>query len=123
MYRIGLVTAVDAESRKARVNFPDVGIVSDWLPVLGNSSLITLDIKSNGQDWDITAEYASAARGLGVGEEYTKSHPDVIEGVSPGGVHEVTVKVHGWLPFIGQSVLCLYNDEFNGAGFILGGLS
>ena len=39
MFRIGTVTVVDVKKRMARVRFPDVDIVSDWLPVL-NLSLI-----------------------------------------------------------------------------------
>ena len=37
MFRIGTVTVVDVKKRMARVRFPDVDIVSDWLPVLNHS--------------------------------------------------------------------------------------
>lgn len=131
MYRIGTVTVVDVKKRVARVNFPDVNIVSDWLPVLNHSSFVTLAAKSDGKSWTINEKYASADREMNIGEEYTKSHPDMIDGVSPtiqcsGGcthTHEVTIQVYGWLPFIGQSVVCLYNDDFNGDGIIIGGLT
>ncbi len=131
MYRIGTVTVVDVKERMARVNFPDVNIVSDWLPILNHSSFVTLALKSDGEEWTISEKYASADRKMNIGEEYTKSHPDEIEGVSPeiqcgGGcthTHEVTVRVYSWLPFIGQCVVCLYNDDFNGGGIIIGGLT
>ena len=64
--------------------------------------------------------------------QYTKSHPDEYQReVHPdiecaGGcvhTHEITVKIYGWLPFIGQTVVCEYNDEFNGDGIIMGGLT
>ena len=131
MFRIGTVTVVDVKKRMARVNFPDVNIVSDWLPILNQSSFVTLALKSDGKDWTISEKYASADRNMGIGEEYTKNHPDELDGVSPeiqcsGGcthTHEITVKIYGWLPFIGQSVVCEYNDDFNGDGIIMGGLT
>ena len=47
MFRIGTVTVVDVKKRMARVRFPDVDIVSDWLPVLNHSSLVTIALKSD----------------------------------------------------------------------------
>lgn len=128
MFRIGTVTVVDVKKRMARVRFPDVDIVSDWLPVLNHSSLVTLALKSDGKAWTISEKHASADRELNSGAEYNKSHPDEISGKSPdiGGcvhTHEITVKIYGWLPFIGQTVVCEYNDEFNGDGIIMGGLT
>ena len=131
MFRIGTVTVVDVKKRMARVRFPDVDIVSDWLPVLNHSSLVTLALKSDGKAWTISEIHASADRELNSGAEYNKSHPDEISGKSPdiecaGGcvhTHEITVKIYGWLPFIGQTVVCEYNDEFNGDGIIMGGLT
>ncbi len=122
MYRIGNVSAVDAKNRLVRVNFPDVGIVSGWLKVVSAPPLITLDIKTGGSEWEVNEKYASADRKLGIGEEYTKKSPDEIEGKLDPMQHEVKVKVHAWLPFIGQPVLCLYNDDFNSDGFVIGGL-
>ena len=131
MFRIGTVTVVDVKKRMARVRFPDVDIVSDWLPVLDHSSFVTLALKSDGKAWTISGKHGSADRELNGGAEYTKSHPDEISGKSPsiecaGGcvhTHEITVKIYGWLPFIGQTVVCEYNDEFNGDGIIMGGLT
>lgn len=131
MFRIGIVTVVDVKKRMARVRFPDVDIVSDWLPVLDHSSLVTLALKSDGKAWTISEKHSSADRELNSGAEYTKSHPDEISGKSPdiecaGGhvhTHEIAMKIYGWLPFIGQTVVCEYNDEFNGDGIIMGGLT
>ncbi len=125
MFRIGTVTVVDVKRRMARVKFPDVDIVSDWLPVLNHSSFITLSLTSDGKKWDVSEKHASADRGLNNGAEYTNSHPDEIGGVSPDNshTHEITVRVYGWLPFIGQTVMCEYNDDFNGDGIIMGGLT
>lgn len=131
MFRIGTVTVVDVKKRMARVRFPDVDIVSDWLPVLDHSSFITLALKTDGKAWTINEKHASADRELNSGAEYIKSHPDEISGKSPdiectGGcvhTHEITVKIYGWLPFVGQTVMCEYNDDFNGDGIIMGGLT
>ena len=130
MFRIGTVTVVDVKKRMARVKFNDVDIVSDWLPVINHSSFVTLALKSDGKEWTISEKHASADRGLG-SMEYTKVHPDEIDGKSPeiscaGGhvhTHEITMKIYGWLPFVGQTVVCEYNDEFNGDGIIMGGLT
>lgn len=129
MFRIGTVTVVDVKKRMARVKFNDVDIVSDWLPVLSHSSFVTLALKSDGKEWTIREKHASADQGLS-GVEYTKVHPDEIDGKSPEiecgdhvHTHEVTVKIYGWLPFVGQTVVCEYNDEFNGDGIIIGGLT
>ena len=131
MFRIGTVTVVDVKKRMARARFPDVDIVSDWLPVLNHSSLVTIALKSDGKARTISEKHASADRELNSGAEYTKSHPDEISGKSPdiecaGGrvhTHEISMKIYGWLPFIGQTVVCEYNDEFNGDGIIMGGLT
>ncbi len=37
-------------------------------------------------------------------------------------LHYHKVKIVPWLPDIGDNVLCAYNDDFNGDGFILGAL-
>ena len=83
MFRIGIVTVVDVKKRMARVKFPDVDIVSDWLPVLDHSSFVTLALKSDGKSWTVSEKHASADRELNSGAEYTKSHPDEISGKSP----------------------------------------
>lgn len=131
MFRIGIVTVVDVKKRMARVKFPSVDIVSDWLPVLNHSSFVTIALKSDGKEWTISEKHATVDRELNSAAEYTKSHPDEIGGKSPdiecaGGcvhTHEITMKIYGWLPFIGQTVMCEYNDDFNGDGIIMGGLT
>lgn len=32
--RVGKVSAVDAAARKARVRFDDIGVTSEWMPIL-----------------------------------------------------------------------------------------
>ena len=41
--RIGKVTEFDAEKLRARVNFPELGIISHWLPLLVMNTLKTKD--------------------------------------------------------------------------------
>ena len=41
--RVGKVSAFDAGTLRARVNFPDMGIVSHWLPVIIMNSAKTKD--------------------------------------------------------------------------------
>lgn len=123
MYRIGIVSAVDVDNRKARVHYPDDDIISDWLPVINHSSYITLELQSNELGWAVIEKHASADRKLNGNVSYVKKHPDEINCISPTSVHKVDVKVHGWLPFVGQCVVCIYNNDFNGNGIIIGGLT
>ena len=121
--RIGTVSSVSAESRTARVFFGDRrDMVSADLKVLSASPLITADITTGGNKWDISEKYASAPRGFSRGEEYTKSAPDVISGKLDAAKHSARIEVHGWLPYIGQAVLCIIVDSGEGAGFIVGGI-
>ena len=113
--RIGRVSSVDVENRTARV------IIEDKVET------------ENGATWNFEAHYASADRKLGLGEDYTKSAPDIIKldrsidykcplhGVDETKSHEHEVKVYPWLPYEGQFVLCLYLPNGESDGFVLGG--
>lgn len=121
--RIGTVSSVDTKSRTARVFFGDRrDMVSADLKVLRSSPLITADITTGGTDWEISETYASAPRELQRGESYDKEEPDVIEGELSAQDHSVRIEVHGWLPYIGQGVLCIIPDGSEGGGFIIGGI-
>lgn len=41
--RVGKVTEFDPDKLRARVNFPDMGIISHWLPLLVKNTLNTKD--------------------------------------------------------------------------------
>ena len=121
--RIGTVSSVDVKSRTARVFFGDRrDMVSADLKVLRSSPLITADITTGAEDWEVSEEYASAPRGLNRGESYDKQEPDVIEGELSSKDHHVKIEVYGWLPYIGQGVLCIIPDGSEGGGFIIGGI-
>ena len=97
LVRVGTVSSVNSEKRTARVIFKSLdNMVSGELIVLQhNNAGVAVDIE------DTTLAY---------GVE-TKDHN-----------HEASANVMYWMPTIGQSVLCIYEPVFNGAGFILGGL-
>lgn len=130
MFRIGIVTEVNSGKKKARVKFPESGLVSDWLPVVNHSSMVQLSLKSDGKDWNISGRYAGSLPDSQQGGTVAVTvHPDTITGSSPviscscgcTHSHEITLQIHQWLPFNGQAVVCLYNGEFNGDGIIIGG--
>lgn len=130
--RIGIVSSVDVKSNTARVIFPDKNnLVSGPLKVIQNQPLITVEKKIGEKKWKYTAQYASADRKLGLGEEYTTLAPDVIKNKSPENeikyageirTHTQEMKVYPWLPFIGQAVVCLYLPNGESDGFVLGGI-
>lgn len=93
MIRIGKVSNINTANRTARVMFDDVGIVSDWLKVIKSPPLTTKTAYSSG--------------GTGVASFASHKH-DIVQ--TP------------WMPGIGDTVLCLYDDSFNGDGYILGGM-
>ncbi len=120
---VGTVSSVDTESRTARVVLYDrANMVSAPLKVLSNSPLITVDITTGGIEWDTTERYASVNRDLGRGESYTKKPPDNITCQDSDRLHRTDITVQGWLPYIGQTVLCILLPNGSGDGFIVGGV-
>lgn len=123
LIRTGRVSSVDVKSRTARVIFPDkADMVSAPLTVLRNSPLITVDIITGNQKWEVDEEYASAPRELGLDEKYTKNPTDKISGKLESSGHNAEIEVHGWLPYIGQTVLCILLQNGEGDGYIIGGV-
>lgn len=92
--RIGNVTAVDEGQMKARVQFPDSGIVSDWLTIMRHKSRIEYTEYDAGGSGD--AQYAN---------------------------HRHGVKLKHWIPEVGDTVICVFGEGFNADGYILGGLT
>lgn len=123
LIRTGRVSSVDVISRTARVVFPEnADMVSAPLVVLRNSPLITAAITTGGAAWDMTERYSSAPRDLGLDESYTKAQSDVIKGELTEQKHSVNIEVCGWLPYIGQTVLCILLQNGEGDGYIIGGV-
>jgi len=95
--RVGVVSAVDAASRKARVMFDDDGMTSGWL----------FCIQHFAAGIHVEPDNKHAHEGS-VPEEPVHNHP----------------KTHltYWMPSVGERVVVLYIPVFNADGFILGGL-
>lgn len=97
MVRVGVVTAVDVPSRRARVKFEDEGTTSGFLRVLANHPFIP---KINGQQ---RTEPAAGGSGEAAFAEHTHN-----------------VAVTPWLPRVNDSVLTLYLPMDDSDGYILG---
>ena len=109
LVRVGTVRVVDAQTRKARVWYDDLGIVSGWLSVL---QLYGAAVEVAGDGRHSHGHSAKAAEG--------HTH-EVSDSAADGHWHSGTT-VAGWMPEAGARVLVLYLPVFNGDGFILGGL-
>ena len=139
--KIGRVSSIDPVSRTARVVFEDEdNMVSGPLIVLQNHPTITVERAVDESKWDYSAKYATADRKLGLGETYSDTIPDTISlsktieykkenaaedcprtGTLEYKTHKETIKVHPWLPYINQMVVCLFLATGDGDGFIIGG--
>lgn len=97
--RIGQVTDVNTADGTVRVHFPDVDIVSGWLKVIKSPPFIPQS----------KVEQRTENESGGSGEESFASHS-----------HKVIISP--WMPEIGETVLCIYGDEWNGDGYVLGAL-
>lgn len=121
--RVGTVSSVDVKSRTARVIFSDkADMVSGELKVLSNSPLITADITTGGEDWTVNESYSSVDRQLGRGESYHKSSSDSISAELSSQRHKANIEVYGWLPYVGQTVLCIMLPNGEGDGYVIGGV-
>ena len=105
--REGKVTAVDEDKRIAKVWFDDLGIESDWLPVLINRDRIGSDVKSwKEKQW---TEFETEDKGPRAGD------PDYVD-------HKHKIIRKPYMPVVGDQVLCIYETVRTGRGFILGGI-
>ena len=95
--REGTVTAVDADTRRARVKFQDLNIISDWLPVLSTPPFIP----------DYEGEQRTEYESGGSEEAAFASHK-----------HDLIIKP--WLPSVNDTVLVVYLPLRSADGFVLG---
>lgn len=99
LVRIGYVTDVNNDKRLVRVKFDNLGITSDWLPVLINRDFIP----------DYDAPQKTQKRAGGSMAAAYESHD-----------HDLIIKPY--MPKVNDQVLTLYLPIRNGQGFILGGI-
>jgi len=98
LVRVGTVSSVNVEGRKARVLYKDKGnLTSGWLPVLQH------------YDADIYIK-----------PDNEHSHSGAVS-TQPNHDHTRS-NVTYWMPKVGDTVLALYIPVFDGDGFILGGI-
>lgn len=102
LVRIGTVHSIDEATKKARVKYEALGIISDWLYVLQHPSA-TVSVAENGLHTHIITDTYS---GGGTASE--------------AGGHTHVAHVVSWMPQINDKVLVLYLPVFDADGFILG---
>ena len=108
LVRIGIVTDRKMDKRLARVLFPDLGITSDWLPVLISQDVTPDDIPREYDDPQWT-EFETEDKIPQAGETRYVPHK-----------HKILRKP--WMPKVGDEVLTLYLPVLDADGFVLGGI-
>ena len=134
--RVGKVSDVDVKAGKCRVIYPDKdGMVSPWLTVLRQVPLVTVEKWTDGEKWEMDAQYGTYNRELGIGEKYRKSFPDEIEnaitlehycpehGAEDVKTHNERVTIRPWMPYVDQMVLVLYMPYGKYEGYVLGAIT
>ncbi len=105
LVRVGTVTDRQMDKRLARVWFPDLGIPSDWLPVLISQD-VTPEYEYDDPQWtDFETEDLVPQAGE------TKYVP-----------HKHKIIRKPWMPKIGDEVLTVYLPVLDADGFIVGGI-
>lgn len=108
LVRVGTVTDRQMDKRLARVWFPDLGISSDWLPVLISQDVTPNDIPREYDDPQWT-EFETEWKPERAGEKDYVDHK-----------HKILRKP--WMPKVGDEVLTVYLPVLDADGFILGGI-
>lgn len=108
LVRVGTVTDQQMDKRLARVWFPDLGISSDWLPVLISQDVTPNDIPREYDDPQWT-EFETEWKPERAGEKDYVDHK-----------HKILRKP--WMPKVGDEVLTVYLPVLDADGFILGGI-
>lgn len=97
--RQGKVTDINESTRKVRVFFLEDNFVSDWIKVVQNPPFIpSKDVEQRTEETSGGGYYESFAS------------------------HSHRVNISPWMPSINDIVLCIYDDGFNGNGYVLGAL-
>lgn len=107
--RIGRVSNVDENNRAVRVRFESDNMTSGWLKVLQAPP-------------DVSVTLTDSASNSDNSDDNTEDNGDYSEENGGSEKTGAAVEVKGWLPKIGDIVLCVYSEEWNSDGFVLGGL-
>ena len=108
LVRVGTVTDRQMDKRLARVWFPDLGMSSDWLPVLISQDVTPDDLPREYDDPQWT-EFDTEDEIPQAGEtRYVRLK------------HRILRKA--WMPKVGDEVLTVYLPVLDADGFIVGGI-
>ena len=108
LVRVGTVTDRQMDKRLARVWFPDLGMSSDWLPVLISQDVTPDDLPREYDDPQWT-EFDTEDEILQAGETRYVRHK-----------HRIVRKPY--MPKVGDEVLTVYLPVMDADGFIAGGI-
>ena len=108
LVRVGTVTDRQMDKRLARVWFPDLGISSDWLPVLISQDVTPDDMPREYDDPQWT-EFETEWKPERAGEKDYVDHK-----------HKILRKP--WMPKVGDEVLTVYLPVLDADGFVVGGI-
>lgn len=108
LVRVGTVTDRQMDKRLARVWFPDLGMSSDWLPVLISQDVTPDDLPREYDDPQWT-EFDTEDEIPQAGETRYVRHK-----------HRILRKA--WMPKVGDEVLTVYLPVMDADGFIAGGI-
>ncbi len=108
LVRVGTVTDRLMDKRLARVWFPDLGMSSDWLPVLISQDVTPDDLPREYDDPQWT-EFDTEDKIPQSGETRYVPHK-----------HRILRKP--WMPKVGDEVLTVYLPALDADGFIVGGI-
>ena len=105
LVRVGVVDAVDAGRRRARVRYPDTRTTSGWLCVLQHFAA-NIHVEPDGEHTHVIEDTFTAGGNASVEPEH--DHP--------------TTHLTQWMPAVGERVVALYLPIVDGDGFIIGGI-
>ena len=126
MIQVGIVSDINPAELRARVLFPDSGMVSGWLYVVQhrNGAVSVADDGEHNHTTESAGQHSHPGStgymsvGLNITTDGAHTH-----GISviPDHHHSGTVTAE-WMPQINDRVLVAYLPVENGDGFILGGI-
>lgn len=119
LIRVGKVSSIDADNRKARVMFPGMGnMVSDWLPVLWYPGFTNTSNGSHDHTVSIPSQSGKTSDDGTPIHHHDWSWVGGSADTDQQGYH--THEINQWMPRVNDRVLVLMEYGFNAAGYIVG---